>query len=190
MDKKDKMYLIIFVLSFFSLLAAVVLKLCGVSWFDSTPPQESSRTALEYMLQSIILIVQGFIILGCMTWLDSRELIKKYIPIIPINILPLVLPSKYGLYISLAVFVLMAFYARPKLSTIPRFIIALIFIAVVQQASVWVKYDLLQFKTLEADAMTFLVGNIDQLILLALYYCAAMKWGDKIVELVLFRKNR
>jgi len=189
MNKISKIYLLAFVFSLLSLAAAVVLKLCGITWFDSTI-KESTHSTSEYILQAAVLIVQGFLMLGCMTWISPKELVKKYLPFVPLNVLPLLLPSSYALCISFSVFVAMAFLARPKLTTSIRFFTALIYISLIQQASVWVKYGLFHFKTIEADAMTVLVGNIDQFILFALYYYVAWKWGGKIVELVLFWKNR
>jgi hypothetical protein len=190
MKKTDKLYLLAFILSFASLAAAVILKLCGVEWFDSEIGTDH-YSAIDYVFHAVMLTIQAYIMLGCMTWIPAKELIKKYVFFIPINALPLFLPAKYALIVSTVVFAIMTFVSRPKLSTIPRFMLALVVITIVQQASMWLKYSLFRIDTMQTDLVTYLIGNIDQLIILSLYYYIVVKWGDKIaVELVLFWKNR
>jgi len=190
MKKSEKFYLLIFILSCVSLGIAIILKLCGVPWFGSAPITVSHYSNLEYTVNIITVVFQGFLIVGCMTWEPPKELIKKYIPFIPLNALLYFIPQYVYLVLNIIMLFAMALSVRPRFSTVIRSVFGIAFICLVRQASMWLKYNTFGIAPETTDAWSMIIGNIDQFIIFALYYYFNVKWGDKYAKLVIFRKDR
>ena len=80
MTKKDKLFLLIFILSSLSIIIAIPLKLLGINLFNINLSFNLIPINLEYILNIIINIVQFYLIIGCITFYEPSKLIIKYDP--------------------------------------------------------------------------------------------------------------
>jgi hypothetical protein len=190
MNKKEKFYILAFVLSLASLVAAVALKMCGATWFDSAPIVSAENTPTQYMADTKKLIVQRYLMVWWITWVAPKELASKYIPFVLLNVILYFIPENCYLVSCIIMLFTISFAISPKFSTILKFIYGLIVISIIQQASIWLKFNLFGWSATYADVKSILIGNVDQFILFSLFYYFNVKCGDKYAVLAFLGKKK
>ena len=180
MTKKEKMYLLIFVFSLISLIVAVILKCCGVTWFSTEFSLADKYETFDYIGNIVYLIAQGFLVLGCCTWIKPKMLIKAYIPFMPLNLLLFFISSNTYQIGCLIIMFSMAMSINHKLYSILRFIAGLIFVCGVQWVSNFVKYEIIGIQKLSMSFTSLILGSIDQFIIYSAFYYFVIKCGEKL----------
>jgi hypothetical protein len=189
MKDKSKLYFLLFAFSVISLIAAIVLKLCGIGWFDSSPAFNPTYSLTDKIINFFYFVVQGYLIVGCCTWITPKKLIQAYAPFIPLCALLFFIPSRYYIAACFSITFAICFSISPLFSSIIKWILGVICINLIQLGLLWVKFSIFKLSPTNVDIQSLLLNSIDQFIILSLFYYFNVKCGDKIV-VVLFRKNR
>lgn len=188
--KKDKFYLLIFILSCLSILISIILKSLGIDWFSLYFKNIFIPIKLEYVINTIMLMIQFYLIVGCITRYEPKKLFIKLLPYFPLNILIYFFPGKFHFALCLIIMFSVCLSLRPKFSTLISFIINLLLIFSMQFILLWLKLDIKNFLPVFPNVINILLINIDQFILLGFLYFVNRKWGEKYAKLVLHRRKR
>ena len=185
---KTKLVNMISALSIVSIVVALIMKLLGFGGFYLQ--QDFSYTfgiTCRLFVNSIVLILQMFLIVGCITHIKPKKLASKIIPFIPFALCMYLVPKEYHLLYSMLSMVVIIGFLRFKLSTIPLFIINIFLISTMQLSIIWLRWDLTKMVSIFPDNISFILINVDQFILLLALYYINTKVGDKYDFMVLFR---
>ena len=190
MTKKDKLFLLIFILSSLSIIIAIPLKLLGINLFNINLSFNLIPINLEYILNIIINIVQFYLIIGCITFYEPSKLIIKILPYLPLTILLYFLPQNTIFPLSLIILLATCLSLRPKFSTIISFIINIIVISMLQLLLIWLKLNIINYSSEFPNFINLFLMHIDEFIILGSIYFVTRKWGDEFVQkLAIFRRN-
>jgi hypothetical protein len=189
MKDKSKLYTLIFIFSVLSLVAAIVLKASGVTWFDGSPISTYGYTNVDKAINFVYLVTQGFLIIGCCTWIAPKALAKNYIPFIPLNALLLFVPINFYLMACFILTFSISISINPKLSGLIKFILGVIFVNAFQLALIWIKYNIFKALPLWLNIPELFAVSIDQFVLLGFLYYVCQKWGEKYVVVLFGRRD-
>ena len=177
-------------MSLFSLIASIVLKYLGIDWFDLQNYRFEIENIPKYIINSIILILQYMLIVGCVNRYNFKELFIKLLPYFPIVVILYFLPKEFYCILNCIILFTTCMSLRPRFSTIISFIVNITCISLIQIILLWIKLDISNLVPVSLGLIDFLIVNIDQFIMLALLYYINRKWGDKFDKLVIFRGKR
>lgn len=187
MAKEERLYLIFFILSVFSIIVSFVLKIFGLNWFNITFTYEMPAN-LAYFINTTMLFVQFYLIVGSITRLEPKQLFFKLLPYFPLNILLYFISHDYYLELTLLLLFVTVLSIAPKFSIILSFVVNILIISILQFILLWIKLGLLN--VVFPDILNMILLHIDEFILLGLLYYINRKWGDKYAELVIFWRKR
>jgi hypothetical protein len=181
MTKKDKLYLLAFVLSSASIGVAIILRLANVNFYDAYASNISASTASKAVINAIFAIIQFVLIIGCVVREPPKKLIAKTAPYFLLNALLPCLPETYYYILNVMILFVVCIAIRPCFSSVARFAACSAIIPIMQIALIWLRTGVLAMSPLFPDLYLFLIINIDQIILLFLLYLISRKRGDKFV---------
>lgn len=188
MQKKDKLYLLIFVFSVNSIVASIILKLLGINIF-SISNYNFEYPIIGFIIKLLILIAQYILIVGCITRLPPKKLFFKMLSFLPLTIILYYLPENIHFQISALILFVTCLTLIPKFSTIINFISNIVFISILQLIIIWLKLDIKSITPIFPDVFQFAIMNIDQFIILIFLYLFNRKRGD-MHGLVIFRRKK
>ena len=189
MTKKDKLFLIIFLLSCLSIACATSLKLMGLNLFGLNSSFNLIPLSLENSITFMMLMIEFYLIVGCITLYEPKELLIKILPYLPLNALIYFLPDNAYLILCLIMMFVTCISLRPKFTTIIMMVINLLIIFTIQLSIRWLRLDITNFVPVIPDFINVYLLHIDEFIILGLLYFVNRKWGEKFAKLVLFRRN-
>lgn len=179
MHKKHRLYLVISILSFLSLIIAITLKLNGTKIFDLNINPYTPNDWVTYISNTIILIFQYILIVGCIVRYKLKELTIKLIPYMPLVVILYFLPTNVYFILNCIILFVTCISLKPKFSTIVLFIVNIFIISLLQLLLLWLKLDIKNVMPISLGFIDFFVFNLDQFILLGLLYFINRKWGEK-----------
>ena len=179
MQKKDKFYILIFMFSIASICASTALKLFGFDWFCLNKFTIYFPEYIDIIINFIILSMQYFLIVGCVTRYNSKALFFKMLPYMPLIILIDYFPKNVYSILSIIILFVPCLSFIPKFSTVFRFIYNIIFVSILQLIIIWLRIDIKQFAPVFPETIQFLTMNIDQIIILSFLYYINRRRGDK-----------
>jgi len=191
MNKKDKLLMVLFAISLISIVAALLIKIFGLSWFSNLHIEIAWPMVIQYIISTILLMAQFYLIAGCVLRLSPKELFIKTLPFMPLNIMIYFFPASMHFVFCFFLMFACCFTLSPKFSTVIRLVLNILIVCVIQIAIIWLKFNLESLIPVRFAISDVIVYNIDQLILLTVLYYYNRKRGDMHVsKLVLFRRNK
>lgn len=178
MQKKDKFYILIFIFSILSICASIALKLFGFDWFCLNKFAIYLPEYIDIIINFVILSIQYFLIVGCVTRYNPKILFFKMLPYMPLLVLMEYFPKNVYSILTIIILLVPCLSFIPKFSTVFRFIYNIIFVSILQLIIIWLRVDIKQFAPIFPETIQFLAINIDQLIILSFLYYINRRRGD------------
>ena len=174
-----------------SFISAAILKYWGISFFDEQIYNEIALSHTLYeAINFVIVLLQFYLMVGCVVREQPKALMFKIIPFIPLVLIFFMLSSKYIMPATIVIWLAVSLSIKPKFKTILLLIVNLIIISLMQIALVWIKTNVLDLAGgSEYPVLQYLTMNIDQFIFLVLLYYFNRKAGEINVYSTLFRKG-
>lgn len=186
--QNEKAYLLAFIFSLFCILFAAILKILGINIFTLNFNYQTFSSKVEILIKTILLLIQYYLIVGCVTNYSPKKLFIKMLPYFPLTTFLFFIPDANYLFLSGLILFITCFSIYPKFSTIIKFSFNITFICCMQVILIWLKTSIVPILPLFPNALQLLIMNIDQYIILVLLYYFNMKWGD-IYGLAIFRRK-
>ncbi len=139
MTKKEKLYVLIFSLSCLSILAAVPLKFVGVKLFGINIFPIFIPSNIEFTLNNIITMIQFYLMIGCITFYEPKNMLIKILPYLPLMILVNYFTLNNTFIFTLIIMLVTSLSLKPKFSTLISFVVNIIFISIIQIILMWIK---------------------------------------------------
>jgi hypothetical protein len=184
----NKFNIIVFILSIASMLCAIGLKLLGVDIF-SIPNYSSNYPTIGFIVKLLILLLQYYLIVGCVTCYEPKTLFFKILPFMPLTIILYYTSKEFYVAIAGIILFVTCIALVPKFKTIVSFILNNLFIVFVQLIIIWLRLDIASITPIFPNWLQFAVINIDQIIILTLLYFLNRKRGD-LYGLVVSREKK
>jgi hypothetical protein len=137
-----------------------------------------------------MLMLQFYLILGCVTRLEPKELLMKSLPLMPLNVMIYFFPPNMHMLFCFILMFVCSFVLLPKFSTIILLIVNVLIVCILQISLLWLKFGLESIAPVTMSLPDMAVYNIDQMILLTMLYYFNRKRGDKYVSKLVFRRRK
>ena len=189
MTKKEKLYVLIFSLSCLSILVSIPLKLIGIKLFGINIFPIFFPSNLEYTLNNILSMIQFYLIIGCVTFYEPKNMLIKILPYLPLTILINSFSLNNTYLFCLILLLVTCMSLKPKFSTFISFLLNIFLISILQMILIWVKLDVSFFSPVFPSFINIVLYHIDEFIMLGFLYFLNRKWGEKFAQLVIYRRN-
>ena len=175
----------------FSFAICILMKQFGIEWFSMQLNSSNSfDTVLKYIINTIILALQFYLIVGCVVAFKPKVLAYRIIPYLFLITLFYFLPEKIYVHLNILIIFVTCITLRPSGRTVIMFILNIGLISIIQLSLIWLRLGVAQRIHVYDDHVSLLLMNIDHIIIYASIYYINLKVGEKNDYFAIFRKSR